>query len=106
MEEYRSKRGPKRRAAPVKNNAYKTMREKVVESIQQQITDATAMGQFSVEGAIMSLCERACDMRDELFEKIDELGDRLPPNTLDQLIEELGGPKEVAVGVSKISHLK
>ncbi|GAB0092971.1 Protein strawberry notch [Sergentomyia squamirostris] len=40
--------------------------------------------------------ERACTMKDELLEKIEKLGDDLPPNTLDQLIDELGGPENVA----------
>lgn len=40
--------------------------------------------------------ERACIMKDELLTKIEKLGDKLPPNTLDQLIDELGGPENVA----------
>lgn len=40
--------------------------------------------------------ERACSMKEELLTKIERLGDRLPPNTLDQLIDELGGPENVA----------
>ncbi|XP_037935449.1 protein strawberry notch isoform X2 [Teleopsis dalmanni] len=40
--------------------------------------------------------ERACSMKEELLRKIELIGDRLPPNTLDQLIDELGGPENVA----------
>ncbi|XP_055535326.1 protein strawberry notch isoform X2 [Wyeomyia smithii] len=40
--------------------------------------------------------ERACQMKDELLGKIEKLGSRLPANTLDQLIDELGGPENVA----------
>ena len=40
--------------------------------------------------------ERACCMKEELLDRIEKLGDRLPPNTLDQLIDELGGPENVA----------
>lgn len=40
--------------------------------------------------------ERACSMKEELLVKIENLGERLPPNTLDQLIDELGGPENVA----------
>ncbi|XP_014483079.1 PREDICTED: protein strawberry notch-like isoform X2 [Dinoponera quadriceps] len=40
--------------------------------------------------------ERACSMKEELLAKIEGLGERLPPNTLDQLIDELGGPENVA----------
>lgn len=43
--------------------------------------------------------ERACQMKEELLKKIEKLGDRLPPNTLDQLIDELGGPENVAVKI-------
>lgn len=35
-------------------------------------------------------------MREELLKQIEALGEKLPPNTLDQLIDELGGPTEVA----------
>ena len=35
-------------------------------------------------------------MKAELLAKIDELGKLLPPNTLDQLIDELGGPENVS----------
>lgn len=40
--------------------------------------------------------DRACTMKEELMERIERLGDKLPPNTLDQLIDELGGPENVA----------
>ncbi|XP_053689693.1 protein strawberry notch isoform X1 [Sabethes cyaneus] len=40
--------------------------------------------------------ERACQMKDELLAKIEKLGSKLPANTLDQLIDELGGPENVA----------
>ncbi len=40
--------------------------------------------------------ERACSLKEELLYKIEKLGDKLPPNTLDQLIDELGGPENVA----------
>ncbi|CAG0919140.1 unnamed protein product [Notodromas monacha] len=39
---------------------------------------------------------RACEIKDELLKKVDALAGRLPPNTLDQLIDELGGPENVA----------
>lgn len=40
--------------------------------------------------------ERAYTMKKELLSQIEELGERLPPNTLDQLIDEFGGPENVA----------
>ena len=36
--------------------------------------------------------DRACQMRAEILEKVNKIGSKLPPNTLDQLIDELGGP--------------
>ncbi|XP_053616907.1 protein strawberry notch [Plodia interpunctella] len=43
-----------------------------------------------------SAIERACSMKEELLMKIERLGKRLPPNTLDQLVDELGGTENVA----------
>lgn len=40
--------------------------------------------------------DRVWEMRKELLDKIEKLGERLPPNTLDQLIDDLGGPEDVA----------
>lgn len=40
--------------------------------------------------------DRLAAMRDELYKMIDEIGPRLPHNTLDDLIDQLGGPDRVA----------
>ncbi|KAG8183494.1 hypothetical protein JTE90_003847 [Oedothorax gibbosus] len=40
--------------------------------------------------------EKASAMKADLLDKIERLGDTLPPNTLDQLIDDLGGPENVA----------
>lgn len=40
--------------------------------------------------------DKACQMKADLLKKIEALGRKLPPNTLDQLIDELGGPENVA----------
>uniref|UniRef100_A0A3Q3LEL0 Protein strawberry notch homolog 1 n=1 Tax=Mastacembelus armatus TaxID=205130 RepID=A0A3Q3LEL0_9TELE len=40
--------------------------------------------------------EHAQKMKKELLEKLEELAEDLPPNTLDELIDELGGPENVA----------
>ena len=39
---------------------------------------------------------RVIQMKDELLEEIEELGDKLPTNTLDELIDQLGGPEKVS----------
>lgn len=39
---------------------------------------------------LSSLGKMACDLKDELLDGIENLGARLPLNTLDQLINELG----------------
>ncbi|KAJ2940233.1 hypothetical protein O0L34_g11799 [Tuta absoluta] len=43
-----------------------------------------------------SAIERACSMKEELLSAIEKLGKKLPPNTLDQLVDELGGTENVA----------
>lgn len=40
--------------------------------------------------------QEAVDMKRELLAKIETLGNKLPPNTLDELIDQLGGPENVA----------
>lgn len=69
------------------------MQDKVLTEVKKQLAGAP----LSSDPSTMAMCKRACEMRDELFKKVDDLGDRLPSNTLDQLIDELGGPADVAV---------
>lgn len=40
--------------------------------------------------------QRTQEMKAELLAKLEALGDRLPPNALDALVDELGGPENVA----------
>ncbi|XP_029475625.1 protein strawberry notch homolog 1 isoform X2 [Rhinatrema bivittatum] len=40
--------------------------------------------------------ERAQQMKKEVLDKLEKLAEDLPPNTLDELIDELGGPENVA----------
>lgn len=40
--------------------------------------------------------DKAFQMKRELLERIELLGEKLPPNTLDQLIDDLGGTENVA----------
>lgn len=70
-----------------------TMQDRILEEVQKQL----AKGDQKSNEELMEKCRHACDMRDELRKKINDLGKRLPSNTLDQLIEELGGANQVAV---------
>lgn len=40
--------------------------------------------------------DMATSIKERLLAQIEQLGSYLPPNTLDQLIDELGGPENVA----------
>ncbi|XP_054166800.1 protein strawberry notch homolog 1-like [Oppia nitens] len=40
--------------------------------------------------------DNCAKMKDSLLQELERLNDKLPPNTLDQLIDELGGPDNVA----------
>lgn len=40
--------------------------------------------------------ERVMDMRQQLLDELNDIGKQLPPNTLDELIDLLGGPDNVA----------
>ncbi|XP_065201185.1 protein strawberry notch isoform X3 [Planococcus citri] len=86
-----TKKGAKKKKAPKKPT-------------QQDKIDMLVMGKsFKGKGKVESTVpppkdavERACSMKEELLEQIESIGERLPPNTLDQLIDELGGPENVA----------
>ncbi|XP_071848916.1 protein strawberry notch homolog 1-like isoform X2 [Apostichopus japonicus] len=54
----------------------------------------SATRQTSLPG--MDAYDRVSLMKQELLDMLEELGPILPPNTLDELIEELGGPENVA----------
>ncbi|CAL8120089.1 unnamed protein product [Orchesella dallaii] len=57
---------------------------------------ATAASKVQRELPSKEAIARVWEMRKELLDKIEKLGEKLPPNTLDQLIDDLGGPEEVA----------
>ena len=59
-------------------------------SIRDEIVD------LKVDAMSAEAGEMCSKMRDELLEKLEKLSDKLPANTLDELIDELGGPDCVA----------
>lgn len=59
-------------------------------------TNGIYLGPQKVQPPPRDAIERACTMKEELLAAIEKLGERLPANTLDQLIDELGGPENVA----------
>lgn len=104
----RKKKKPKEKAATAsaggaaKKKATSTQ-DKIQELLQKKQEQKNTVTQVGVNGIKMNYgpppkdaIERACSMKEELLRKIDRLGDKLPPNTLDQLIDELGGPENVA----------
>ncbi|CAB3245582.1 unnamed protein product [Arctia plantaginis] len=59
-------------------------------------TNGLYLGPARNQAPPRSAIERACSMKEELLLAIERLGRRLPPNTLDQLVDELGGTENVA----------
>ncbi|XP_075983440.1 protein strawberry notch isoform X2 [Anticarsia gemmatalis] len=59
-------------------------------------TNGLYLGPARNQAPPRSAIERACSMKEELLAAIERLGRRLPPNTLDQLVDELGGTENVA----------
>ncbi|XP_047538604.1 protein strawberry notch isoform X3 [Vanessa atalanta] len=59
-------------------------------------TNGLYLGPTRTQAPARSAIERACSMKEQLLLAIERLGRRLPPNTLDQLVDELGGTDNVA----------
>ncbi|XP_068609448.1 protein strawberry notch homolog 1 [Brachionichthys hirsutus] len=57
-------------------------------AVKAEIQDGCITSQDSVE--------HAQKMKRQLVDELEELAEQLPPNTLDELIDELGGPENVA----------
>ena len=66
------------------------------ESDDVQEVKASMMGRGGGGAPVMDKVDRACQLREEIMIKIERLGKHLPANTLDQLIDELGGPTNVS----------
>ncbi|XP_012288560.1 protein strawberry notch isoform X2 [Orussus abietinus] len=109
----RKKKGGKKQKKPVKKRlstqdkiqsmlAHKTSNNRnkrngdAGSSHHGQHSNAVSVGLSASQAPPRDAIERACSMKEELLAQIESLGERLPPNTLDQLIDELGGPENVA----------
>uniref|UniRef100_A0A1I8Q2D4 Protein strawberry notch n=1 Tax=Stomoxys calcitrans TaxID=35570 RepID=A0A1I8Q2D4_STOCA len=89
--------------SPPKKKAPVSTQDKIQDLLQKKQELKGTVTPIGVHGVKMNYgpppkdaIERACSMKEELLRKIELLGERLPPNTLDQLIDELGGPDNVA----------
>src|SRR5690606_20488463 len=71
----------KRKSGPGKGKSMRTKYDKFYSNFDKVGEDVGAY------------CER---LRVQLLEQLESFGERLPPNTLDELIDELGGPDTVA----------
>ena len=57
---------------------------------------ASAPAFSSLTASSSNSVDRCRSMKNELLAKVEILGNSLPPNTLDKLIHDLGGPDNVA----------
>ncbi|XP_020810119.1 protein strawberry notch homolog 1 isoform X2 [Drosophila serrata] len=107
QENERMKPGRKRRGRPPKTEKAEkiTMQERILQHLchNMRAQDNDADGSYAFDSAKMQKAnitehdvERCIRAREMLLDKIEVLGRRMPSNTLDKLISELGGTKLVA----------
>ncbi|CAH1982477.1 unnamed protein product [Acanthoscelides obtectus] len=89
----RKKKGKKKKKSPTKRPS---TQDKLSLLLSKKTGKMNGNGNLKSTAPPMDAIERACCMKEELLAAIEKLGDKLPPNTLDQLIDELGGPENVA----------
>lgn len=87
---------PKKKPTSTQDKIQEMINKKQTEPPKAPIVQMNGMIQQNFGPPPKDAIERACSMKEELLQKIERLGDKLPPNTLDQLIDELGGPENVA----------
>ncbi|XP_046831906.1 protein strawberry notch isoform X1 [Vespa crabro] len=103
----RKKKGGKKQKKPAKKRlstqdkiqsmlAHKTSNNRNKRNGDSAVSGNHGNASSNNQGPPRDAIERACSMKEELLAQIETLGERLPPNTLDQLIDELGGPENVA----------
>ena len=88
----------KRKAAKEANerDAKKSRVEYDSESSEQQEEDFDTKEDMLNRPPRKEALDMAASIKERLLAQIELLGNQLPPNTLDQLIDELGGPENVA----------
>ncbi|KAJ8932613.1 hypothetical protein NQ314_014543 [Rhamnusium bicolor] len=93
----RKKKGKKQKKSPKKRTSTQDKLSLLLSRKTNKVkTNGNAANNFKSSAPPMDAIERACSMKEELLVAIEKLGEKLPPNTLDQLIDELGGPENVA----------
>lgn len=85
----KKKRKQKKRSKPVAKKQKIAQPKKTMQNKYEKFYQ----GFDQVGEDVGGYCER---LREELLEQLESFGERLPPNTLDELIDELGGPDNVA----------
>lgn len=80
----------------VQITAVKPRRNYEVVILSSDEDDEDEDGRLSPNDPMRRFGPRLTTMRDELYKMIDDLGPRLPNNTLDELIDRLGGSSNVA----------
>lgn len=64
-------------------------------TMSERVEDILSTASALERARLIGFCKRALEMKETLLTKLEEING-LPPNTLDQLIDELGGPDKVA----------
>ena len=65
-------------------------RSNTIQNLTKQVSTASNIS------SSLSAAEQCSQMKRDLLSKLDIVAPHLPPNTLDELIDKLGGPSQVA----------
>ncbi len=95
----KKKRGKKKSKKPPPPDPFAYLFKKEKVEIGSSAPSASASGTATPTSYVpppQTSVDRACQMKEDILRRIEHLGSELPPNTLDQLIDELGGPENVS----------
>ncbi|CAH1801640.1 unnamed protein product [Owenia fusiformis] len=91
------KKRHKEKKAPDTDDEYETaMLAAAKPSRDSSSTNLPSSGTSSQFAPGMDAVDKAVAMKKHLLNRMESLGDKLPPNTLDELIDQLGGTENVA----------